>query len=70
MSDGVCRHGSQHYVTSLKKNGGLGLSAVRGINQAFLFPCFPDESLDRLLIYGQKSNYPVYSDDIAETDMN
>jgi hypothetical protein len=70
MSDGFCCHGNQHHVTSFKKNNGLGFPAVRGVNQAFLLPCFPNESLDRLLIYGQKSDYPVYSDNIAKTDMN
>jgi hypothetical protein len=70
MSDGICRHGSQHYVTSLKENSGLGLPAVRSINQMIVPPCFSNQSLCWLLIYGQKSNYPVHSDDIAKTDMD
>jgi len=70
MSDRLCCHGSQHHVTSFKENNGLGFPAVRGVNQPFLFPCFPDQSLDRLLIYGQESDYPIYSDDVAKTNVN
>jgi hypothetical protein len=70
MGDGLCCHGSQHHVTSFKENNGLGFPSVRGVNQAFSFPRFPNESLDWLLIYGQKSEYPIYSDDIAKTDVN
>jgi len=70
MSDGLCCHGNQHHVTSLKENNGLRFPSVRGVNQTFLVPCFPNESLDWLLIYGEESYCPIYSDNIAKTNMN